>query len=470
MYSEPILSSWQWPEHLQHGSDPLAKIVQISDLYGSETPPVCYPGTNLDPEAIALAIEVLRKNPNMIGTHTHGKFEKGAWVRKMGEGGFETVQELEASVIWMIASMIGGSPETVDGLFCGGGTESNLQGMWIGRNWLQKHSTSKPNEGIVILTTPLIHYSVIKNAEMLGIGEGKFVQCPTCKKPHRFKPDASGTGVTFVGMNSALEMDMNDLRRVFHEKYARGFRRFMVIPTVGTTDAGSIDPVAEISSFIDEMEKTSRAKFYMHVDASFGGFTVPFVNQELKIGFENPRVMSITLDGDKMGRLPYPAGVFLCRKGLTKYIARRVAYVQGNHDDSVSGSRSALPAVLAWYQYQKGGTEGQRMYVQTCIDARDNLARRFQKELSDCVTLMPYSPWVNLLPIKFSATEAQLKKHVQGNGPLVPYQLRSDRIPHNPLDIHSCPDVVYKLCIMPHLLRPGILDTFLLSLATALHR
>lgn len=480
--------SWRWPKHGQNEADTQDSISKIIDLYRLTKPPVCYPGTNLKENIAALSVDVFLKNINLIGMHTHGKYEDGVWVPKKGEGGFEHAQQLEAKVIWMIAGMIGGTPETIDGLFCGGGTEANLQGMWVGRNWLRKHCTEPdrkvPNrrktdrretdrgdpiqKGIVILTTPLLHYSIIKNADILDIGEGSFVRCKKCKKSHIFRSDSSGAGVTLVGMNSAFEMDVADLRRVVEEKYAKGFRRFMIVPTVGTTDTGSIDPIEAISSFIHAFEKETKSKFYMHVDASFGGFTVPFVNPELKIGFTNPHVMSMTLDGDKMGRLPYPAGVFLCRKNLTTYIARRVAYVRGNMDDSVSGSRTALPAVLAWYQYSRDGVEGQRKYVQDCLDARNALAEKLEREMSDLVKVMPYSQWTNLLPIMILNDRKELKRHFVEGGILAAYQMRSDRIPHDTMDINSCPDTIYKLCIMPHLLREGVLDTFVENLKRAL--
>lgn len=66
----------------------------------------------------------------------------------------------------------------------------------------------------------------------------------------------------------------------------------------------------EISNFIAMSIRNAKASFYMNIGASFAGFTIPFINREMEFGFSIPEVMSITIDGDKMGRLPYPAGVF----------------------------------------------------------------------------------------------------------------------------------------------------------------
>ena len=46
----------------------------------------------------------------------------------------------------------------------------------------------------------------------------------------------------------------------------------MIAGIAGTTDLGSIDPIAELS------EIASSKNIHLHVDASFGGFVIPFLN------------------------------------------------------------------------------------------------------------------------------------------------------------------------------------------------
>lgn len=475
---------WRWSEQ-GVGEEGIGELIReindIDSLYQADVPPVCYPGTNLPFDANLrhlpaganierIILGLLAKNPNMIGTHTHGEHKNGVFKKREGEGGFETAQRIEAKALWMLAGMIGGTPETVDGLFCGGGTEANLQGMWTGRQWLRRQQNPQ-GLGTVVLASSLVHYSVIKNAQILNLGGGQWSQCTRCWESHLFQPDISGAGVNLVGTNDRYEMSVPDLERVFRLKYAEGFRRFMIVATVGTTAMGSVDPIGEISDFVERMHHETSARFYVHVDASFGGFTVPFVSSE-RIGFEHPAVMSVTIDGDKMGRLPYPAGIFLCRKGLTSLIGRKVHYVRGGDDDSVSGSRSALPAVLAYYQFRTGGVKAQREYVQACLDARERLAELFHAELSQVVAAMPYHPSINMLPFRVLTKSGKIPKKLlvlknSRSGKLAPLEhlhLRSDMVPGVPGDVMSCPITVYKVCVMPHHLAEGALEGFVAAL------
>ncbi len=475
---------WRWSEQgvSKDGVDELIEeIGSIDSLYQAKVPPVCYPGTNLpfatnldklpvDADVERIVLGLLAKNPNLIGTHTHGVHYKGIFRKQDGEGGFETAQRIEAKALWMLSGMIGGTPETVDGLFCGGGTEANLQGMWIGRQWLRRQQNPQ-GLGTVVLASSLVHYSVNKAAHLLDLGGGQWSQCSRCRESHLFLPDHSGSGVNLVGTNDRYEMSVADLERVFRLKYADGFRRFMIVATVGTTSMGSVDPIGQISDFVERMHHETSARIYVHVDASFGGFTVPFVSSE-RIGFEHPAVMSVTIDGDKMGRLPYPAGVFLCRKGLSSLVARKVNYVRGGEDDSVSGSRSALPAVLAYYQFRTGGIRAQREYVRACLDARQRLADLFARELPKIVEAMPYHTDVNMLPFRVltesgKIPEKLLMRKKSRGGKLAPLEhlhLRSDMVPSVPCDVTSCPVTVYKVCVMPHHLRPGTLEGFVAAL------
>ena len=455
----PTGERWRWPST---GIDPdqLAQaVLGVPSLYETETPPICYPGTPLNPNLVTLASGILSKQLNAIGTHTHLQDDgAGGWEKTPGEGGFDGLQTMESEAIWMTASILGGTPQTIDGNFCPGGTEANLQGMWLGREWLRKHMATGDQIGVdkkvVVFTTSLVHYSVIKAAEILGLGYHKWQNCSDCGVNHIFKGPEDGSGVNFVPMNSKGEMDPEALESAILEKYRQGFRRFMMVPTAGTTALGSVDPINLISQAMDHVRsRHSDALMYMHVDASFGGFTIPFLNPEHGMGFDtnSPNLMSMALDADKMGHMPYPAGIFLCRKNLQSYIARDVHYVRGHQDDTVSGSRSALAPMLAWYYYQTIGIDGHTEYVQKCIDLREELAlmisARFPQEQVD---FFPCSPWTNFLPLEIKLKNGKIPEDLIEHGHLSPYHLRDDCFPSNPHDVSSCPRSVYKICIMPH--------------------
>lgn len=450
--SEPF---WRWrAEPLDdEGGAREVNVTSIMSPYGFQgaKPAMCYPGTPLAPEVEALATTLMGRQLNAIGTHTHGEMRNGTWQSPNGEGGFGQLAMAERGAIWMIASQLGGRFDTVDGHFCGGGTEANASGIWMGREWLQNHPDPF-RRGIAVLATPITHYSIAKAVDLTGIGRSQTMPCHTCHKPHLQLGDPSGSGMTVVGINEYGQMDLRALETAFHRKYEEGFRRFIVTPTIGTTVLGSVDPIVEIDSLLRRLERTTSARFYVHVDASFGGFTAPFLRPDLPFGFQNPSVMSIAVDADKMGHLPYPAGVFLCRKGLQHLIGREVAYIRGHHDDTLPGSRSAIAPLVAYEHYRKIGVAGHRAYVERCMDARNELKRMLMSIRDERLVIGPVPPLTNFLPIQVHIENGEIPARLREgpDAPLGAYELRSDYVPGEAGDPNSCPDTVYKLCIMPH--------------------
>ena len=457
---------WRWPEVPRHSETTelldgtegaLKEYGTVSKLlkspYYEPKPPMCYPGTPLLEAQMECINHIIVAQLNAIGTHTRGK---------QGETGFGDLHDVESRAIWMMASVMGGTPDTVDGYFCGGATEANDQSLWIGREWLRLRSDPM-NRGVAVLCTPLTHYSIDKACDKMDLGKSRWSRCPRCRRDHLLITDPRGSGTTLVGMNHKGEMDVDDLERVFRLRYEEGFRRFLVVANVGTTVMGSIDPVEAIGARIDKLQHDTCANIYLHVDAAFAGFTVPFVNKDLKFGFNVEQVMSVSIDGDKMGRLPYPGGIFLCRKDLQSLVARQVAYIGGNEDDTFCGSRTSVAPILAWLQFQTFGMEGQREYVQKCLDVRQTLITSINERLQSRAhfRMLPYSPWVNQLPIEMNLDartgripevadypDNPLVKKIQAI--LEPYHLRHDFFPSDPMRPTSCPRLIYKLCIMPH--------------------
>ena len=69
---------------------------------------------------------------------------------------------------------------------CSGGTEANIQGLWVQRNRLQSNNY----KDIHIYVTSLTHYSIIKACDILNIPKGN-QHC--------------------IGLNDKYEMDVNKL-------------------------------------------------------------------------------------------------------------------------------------------------------------------------------------------------------------------------------------------------------------------
>jgi len=397
-------------------------LIRMQTPYTTSPCAFCYPGTPLLPDITKIASLAMSKQINLIGTHTIGVTSTSN--ENIGESGFEIAQHYERELIFWIGKLLcKHDPEhvkdIVDGYMCGGGTEANIESFWIAREYLRK-TMEHPDEPIYVLFTDLTHYSITKAMHMMDI---KFVE----KVKHTNK----------------FEMDTNDLYDKIVMLNSKGVKHFIVVGTVGTTSCGSIDPISEMSVVLTKVQKEFGVHTYLHVDASFGGFTVPFVTNNVMIGFENAAVQSVTVDADKMGRLPYPSGMFLCRKGLQKYVETRVQYIRGHTDDTVSGSRTAISAVAGYYYSQKYGYVGHSEYVNSCIRHRNMLVSFLSKIKG--VTVLPHSAYINMLPIIIDVVDGKIPSEETEKGIMKDYHMRSDEV-----NVNGKMCTVYKLCIMEH--------------------
>lgn len=103
----------------------------------------------------ATSLVTLDQNPNHIGCHTLGD----------SESFFAGTQEIERELIALCAVDIlkGEAADQFDGYVAGGGTEANIQAMWIYRNYFMREHSATATE-IAILCSADAHYSMHKAA------------------------------------------------------------------------------------------------------------------------------------------------------------------------------------------------------------------------------------------------------------------------------------------------------------------
>ncbi|MCU0289888.1 MAG: pyridoxal-dependent decarboxylase [Acidobacteria bacterium] len=102
-----------------------------------------------------------------------------------------------------------------------------------------------------IFVSGTAHYSLHKAADLLGIGRAN---------------------IQFVSMTSGFRMDVNDLEKRIKHAVADNKIPLAVIPIVGTTEEGAVDPVHEILDLRRKFEKEQNLSFWVHVDAAWGGY------------------------------------------------------------------------------------------------------------------------------------------------------------------------------------------------------
>lgn len=331
-------------------------------------------------------------NPNHIGCHTTGTSETA----------FQGTQEIEREALDILAIDIFGSEKNAfDGYIASGGTEANLQALWLYRNYFMKSFDAKPSE-IAIIASEDTHYSIAKGSNILLI-------------------DWINVPVSFE--NRKIKLD--EFEKQLVEAISKGKKYFIVVCNMGTTMFGSVDNPMDYFTILEKHNQ----KYKIHVDAAYGGFVYPFLSPDNQLSFKNSRISSITVDAHKMLQAPYGTGIFLCRKGLIENVLTKEAeYVEGM-DLTLSGSRSGANAVAVWMILATYGPNGWFEKVKVLQMRTDWLCR----QLSDLNISYFREPNMNIVTIKSSFIPEKLAHQFD----LVPQK-------------HNSTNEWYKIVLMEH--------------------
>ncbi|XP_040919867.1 cysteine sulfinic acid decarboxylase isoform X2 [Toxotes jaculatrix] len=152
---------------------------------------------------------------------------------------------MEAEVLRGLRQLVGWTEG--DGLFCPGGSTSNMYAMNLARYRLFPGVKSQGLWGLprlTIFTSPESHYSVKKGAAFLGFGTDN---------------------VVLVKVDDGGHMIPDDLEEKIKLAKSQGTVPFFVSCTSGTTVQGAFDPLDHIADVCE------RHNLWMHVDAAWGG-------------------------------------------------------------------------------------------------------------------------------------------------------------------------------------------------------
>ncbi len=360
-----------------------------------------YPASKLDQRVFstdapflkdAPLLQVFVANPNHIGCHTFGTSEKA----------FKGTQSIEREVLNAIAvDIFKEKPNNFDGYIAPGGTEANIQALWMYRNHFINEHGAQPQE-IAIVASEDTHYSIAKGANLLMTD---WLSIPV-------HPE-----------NRAIQMDK--LEGIITEAKKNGKKYFIAVANMGTTMFGSVDdPAVYTNLFIRH-----NLEYRLHIDGAYGGFVYPFSNEASSISFENPMISSITIDAHKMLQAPYGTGIFICRKGLIgNTLTKEAEYVEGM-DLTLCGSRSGANAVAVWMIMSTYGPHGWFEKISVLQMRTEWLC----KELGN--RNIPYfrEPYMNIVAIK----AGYVPKEVAERFNLVPQK-------HDPSNLW------YKIVVMDH--------------------
>jgi putative pyridoxal-dependent aspartate 1-decarboxylase len=201
----------------------------------------------------------------------------------------------------------------------------------------------KDYAGFAVLASSRVHYSVKKSLATLGLGEDALHVIPT-DGSNRIRLDV-------------LEEQIAALK-------ARKIKILALIGVAGTTETGSIDPLAELGRI------AQREGIWFHVDAAWGGaLLLSEKHHHLFHGIE--MADSIVIDGHKLFWVSMAQGMVLFKdeKSLNhlmhsaNYIIRKSSGDLGR--TSLEGSRR-FDALKLWFSFKLFGLKGYEALLDRC--------------------------------------------------------------------------------------------------------
>jgi tyrosine decarboxylase/aspartate 1-decarboxylase len=274
-------------------------------------------------------------------------------------------KEIEARFLQFIANLLH-APKTYGGQTVSGGTEGNITAMWIAKQLSGKTEIVLPKSA---------HFSFQKIASLMSMN------------------------LSEVPLTNRYALDIHQMKKKVHSKTA------VVVGIAGSTELGTIDPIPEMSDFCADEH------IFLHVDAAFGGFVIPFL-RELhypvpEFDFSLKGVCTISIDSHKMGYAAIPLGTLITRKRqwLGK-ISVESPYISTERQSGILGTRSGAPVAAAYAVSRFLGHNGYRTMVKSCMD----VTKYTEEKIAQLGLSLVTKPTMNVLGVKMKRPERVVKK------------------------------------------------------------
>ena len=266
--------------------------------------------------------------------------------------------EIEVEVIRNLCKMYGYGEES-DGVFTSGGSQSNLSGLLLARDWfcnekcghdVKKYGLPENFRKFRMYSSEVAHFSMEKSTHLMGMGYEAVVKVP---------------------VNSAMQMDVAKLRELIEADVKAGNIPFCVVATVGTTDFGSIDPMNELRKICDEYG------MWLHADAAYGSGVIMSEKYAHRVA-GLAACDSITVDFHKMFLLPVSCSASLIKdKRHFEALTIHADYLNREEDEedgyinlvnkSMQTTRR-FDALKVWISFKMRGKQGWSELITKCID------------------------------------------------------------------------------------------------------
>ena len=350
-------------------------------------------------------------HPHKIAIEAHRLFIEA----NLGDLGlFAGAHSLEKEVIGMLGDLLHApsvdipSGDSYENSVCGylttGGTESNIQAVRgmknlvnSGKKKLKASAMSEKREVPNIVIPESAHFSFDKVADMMGIE------------------------VRRASLNSEFKVDISCVENLIDENTVG------LVGIAGTTEFGQVDSIEELGKLALENE------LFLHIDAAFGGFVLPFLEKPYSFDFKIPGVTSIAIDPHKMGLSTIPSGALLFRSPtFLNSLKVNTPYLTTKSQFTLTGTRSGASAAATCAVMKYLGREGYRKNVQYCMQLTAKLVKE-ARELGFKPLIEPIMNVVALNVPDPDLVRKQLLKEFGWNVSITrtPRSLRLVLMPHN---------------------------------------
>ncbi|MEW6011573.1 MAG: tyrosine decarboxylase MfnA [Euryarchaeota archaeon] len=323
----------------------------------------------------------------------------------LGDPGlFKGTKALEDEVISLLGSFLG--CKSAYGHVITGGTEGNLMAIRAARNMARINSPPSSPE---IIVPKSAHFSFKKAADILGL---KLMEAE---------------------LDENYKIDLDSVQELISS------RTVAVVGVAGTTELGKVDPIGELSRICNEKN------IYLHVDAAFGGFIIPFLKE---MGFKIPEfnfklsgVSSITVDPHKLGLTPIPTGCILFReKKFLDVMSIETPYLTEKQQSTIVGTRTGASAAATWAILKYMGKEGYMKIASSTMEVTNFLARELISSGFELVS----EPELNIVAFNSGKIPAkELSTKLKQKGWVV--------------SVSACPPAI-RIVLMPHIRKEHIVE------------
>jgi len=269
---------------------------------------------------------------------------------------------VEKEILRRTAELVG-YDQYSGGTIAPGGSMSNFMAMVMARDAFESNIRyDGVSNKMTIYTSADCHYSIEKNAAMMGVGRKQ---------------------VRYIPTNEHGIMMLNELEKQIEEDIAEGFQPFFVNVTAGTTVLGSFDPIEETA------EICKKYQLWLHVDGAYCGAVI-FSKEYKHLVKGAEKADSFSVNAHKMLGTPLTCSIILAKdkRYLSDSFSNDARYLYQTDGDDYNLGKTSIQcgrrndALKFWTLWKSIGTKGLEKLVNHQFHLAD-VARDYIKQNKD---------------------------------------------------------------------------------------